>query len=201
MRQWTRISHIFCVKEAFANLDMGLCSSLYLAVTCRCCVSSWRQWEEFHTFSTSSFLSYKTAVLQLRAARSFSLRLPLASALKSGTGFCKVHSSVVLPFSGTESGTDYWKVENSWGRGLPVFRHCKWHGQLPGRKFVAYVTCLPVFGTESGTDYRKVSSRGAAAGACWARLIVMLHCESSSWWMSISMGDHSRGADSGAGSR
>ena len=108
-----RLLHIFHVKKALVSCAFFLRAPYIWQSLRRCsCVSSWRHVEEVHTISSSSFHRTRQMCLQLRAARSFTMRLPLVSALKVvlTSGRCQIRWAWRVPVGfGTESGMDYWK--------------------------------------------------------------------------------------------
>ena len=110
-----------------------------------------------------------------RAARSFSVRLPLVSALKAvrTAGRCSLRP--LCRFSGTEHDTDNWQVENSWGRhsagffGTEVVRttvRCRLQGWPPHveRRHHARNCCVRLAG----------SARWCADTAMWAWIALSL---------------------------
>ena len=105
VRQWVheavgRLSHIFHVKEALVSCAFFQRAPYIWQSLRRCsCVSSWRHVEEVHTISSSSFHRTRQVCLQLRASRSFTMRLPLVSALKVvlTSGRCKISWSWRVP--------------------------------------------------------------------------------------------------------
>ena len=85
-----------------------------------------------------------------------------------------MYSSVVVPFFGTESGTDFWKVENLWGRRFAGFgieggtdcrleiRRRKRLGLLEGVRFVEQ-------------QLGRAESAHSSGGTAHRRAVALLH--------------------------